>query len=74
MPQSAEKVLEKAKFRLLNGLPMTTGQAAILAGCDPKTVANWIRDGKLTARQSPGGHWLIPSSEVMRVIAGEEAA
>lgn len=65
---------DNAKFRLLNGLPLTTGQAAMLAGCDSKTVANWIRDGKVAATRTPGGRYIIAAAEVRRVILGQPQA
>lgn len=70
MAQDESRMLAKAKFRLANGLPLTTGQASLLAGCDAKTFANWIRTGKVDATRTPGGHWLIPAAEVRRVILG----
>lgn len=68
-----ELAVDRAKFRLLKGLPMTTGQVAVLAGCDPKTVGNWIRSEKIAAVRLPGGTWIIAASEVRRVILGAAA-
>lgn len=67
------KDVEAAKDRLLSGLPLSTGQIALLAGCDPKTVANWIRAKKLDAVQTPGGHYLVPASEVRSKVLGVAA-
>lgn len=67
------KDVETAKERLLGGLPLSTGQIAMLAGCDPKTVANWIRAGKMTATQTPGGHYLVAASEVREKVLGVAA-
>jgi excisionase family DNA binding protein len=65
--------LETARNRLFSGLPMSTGQAAALVGVDAKTVANWIRQGKVTATQTPGGQYRISADEVRRVILGAAA-
>jgi excisionase family DNA binding protein len=64
----------EAKDRLLNGLPLSTGQVAALAGVDPKTVANWIRAGKMEATQTPGGHYLVSAYEVKVKVLGAVAA
>lgn len=71
--KTAEQKARIAKDRLLNDLPLTTGQAALLAGVDPKTVANWVRWNKIEANRSPGGHWMIPASEMRKVVLGEAA-
>ena len=70
MPRDAET----AKFRLLSGLPLSTGQAAVLAGVGPKTVSSWIRHGKVRASRSPGGHYLIPANEVRAILGGRSQA
>lgn len=67
------KDIETAKTRLLGGLPLSTGQIAALAGVDPKTVANWIRAGKVDATQTPGGHYLVAASEVRAKVLGAAA-
>lgn len=67
------KDVEVAKNRLLGGLPLSTGQIAALAGVDPKTVANWIRAGKMSATQTPGGHYLVSASEVRAKVLGAAA-
>ena len=69
MPQD----VEVAKTRLLGGLPLSTGQIAALAGVDPKTVGNWIRKGKMTGTRTPGGHYLVPASEVRAKVLGAAA-
>jgi excisionase family DNA binding protein len=69
-----DELAQIAKRRLLNGLPLTTPQAAILAGCDKKTIANWLRAGRIEGTLTPGGHWLIPAGEIRRVVTGDAAA
>jgi excisionase family DNA binding protein len=69
MPKDADV----ARTRLLNGLPLSTGQVAALAGCDPKTVANWIRAERLAAVKTPGGHYLVSASEVREKVLGAAA-
>lgn len=61
---------DTARQRLLSGLPLTTGQVAVLAGVDPKTVGNWIRAGKLGSTKTPGGHHLVSASEVRVKVLG----
>jgi excisionase family DNA binding protein len=67
-PKDPGRVAERAKFRLISGLPLTTGQAAIIIGVDTRTVARWIRETKIDGTQGPGGQWIIPAAEVRRVI------
>jgi len=67
------KDVDTAKERLLGGLPLSTGQIALLAGVDPKTVANWIRAGKVEAKQTPGGHYLVAAAEVRDKVLGMAA-
>ena len=67
------KDADVARSRLLSGLPLSTGQIAALAGVDPKTVGNWIRKGKLEASKTPGGHHLVPASEVRLKVLGATA-
>jgi excisionase family DNA binding protein len=52
---------------------MSTGQAAALIGVDAKTVANWIRQEKVSAQKTPGGQYRIAADEVRRVILGAAA-
>ena len=70
----ARKILaDKARERLIGGLPLSTGQIAALAGVDTKTVANWIRAGKVEATKTPGGHYLTAASEVREKVLGVAA-
>ena len=70
----AAEDVENAKFRLFNGLPMSTGHVALLADVDTRTITNWCREGKLAgAIRLPSGKWLIPASEVRRAITGAAA-
>ena len=39
-------------------------EIARLMGVRRATVARWVRDGRLPAVQTPGGHWRVRSSEV----------
>jgi excisionase family DNA binding protein len=45
-----------------------TGQVARLLDISPITVFRWIRQGKIVARRSVAGRWLIPESEVNRLL------
>lgn len=76
-PKNPDKMLARARYRLLNGLPMSTGEAGILIGVDNRTVGKWLRRGKIEGVHA-GSHWRVPSSEVRRVLtegfsAGEAA-
>jgi len=44
---------------------LTTGEAAKACGVKLNTIKNWIRNGKITAIQTPGGHWRIPRASFM---------
>jgi len=39
---------------------LTTGEAAKECGVKLNTIKNWIRNGNISAIQTPGGHWRIP--------------
>lgn len=43
---------------------LTPGQAALILGVDPKTVARYARDGKLSAQRTLGGHRRFKESEI----------
>ncbi|MDQ6955577.1 MAG: response regulator [Mariprofundaceae bacterium] len=44
---------------------LTTGEAAKKCGVKLNTIKNWIRNGDITAIQTPGGHWRIPHASFM---------
>lgn len=64
------ELVREAKERLLAGLPLSTGHVAQLAGCHPHTVTSWIKSGKIDGVKGPGGHHLVPASEVREKILG----
>jgi len=41
---------------------LTTGEAAKRCGVKLNTIKNWIRNGDISAIQTPGGHWRIPKA------------
>lgn len=43
---------------------LTPGQAALILGVDPKTVARYARDGRLSAQRTLGGHRRFKESEI----------
>lgn len=43
---------------------ITTGHAAKLLGVTSETIRNYIRDGKLRAVQTGGGHWRLDEQHV----------
>lgn len=44
---------------------ITTGEAAKRCGVKLNTIKNWIRNGDISAIQTPGGHWRIPQATFM---------
>jgi excisionase family DNA binding protein len=46
---------------------VTTGEAGRACGVTPGAVKKWIRQGKLRAIRTPGGHFRIPVDEVERL-------
>lgn len=48
---------------------LTTGQAAKACQVSLVAVKNWIREGKLNAFQTPGGHFRISADELQRFRA-----
>jgi excisionase family DNA binding protein len=55
----AEMVLSGGE-QMVKTKPMTTGQAARYCHVSQATIVNWIKDGKLKAYATPGGHYRIP--------------
>ena len=45
--------------------PMTTGQAARYCHVSQATIINWIKEGKLKAYATPGGHYRILLSDFL---------
>jgi excisionase family DNA binding protein len=46
----------------------TPGETADLFGVDPKTVATWADEGRLTAIRTPGGHRRFPVAEINALV------
>ena len=49
---------------------LTTGQLAELYSVTPDAVLKWIKDGKISAIQTPGGHYRINMNDI---LSNEEA-
>ena len=47
---------------------LTVSEAAARAKCSPETVRQWIKDGKLPNRKTPGGHFRVRVSELDAAI------
>lgn len=47
---------------------LRTGQAAEILHVSPKTVARWIKEGKLPHRKTLGGHARLPEAEVRALV------
>ena len=43
---------------------LSTGKVAKIFGVSSNTVLNWIKEGKLDAVKTPGGHYRVPISAV----------
>jgi excisionase family DNA binding protein len=37
---------------------------ARLTGVSRQTVVKWLKEGRLPATRTPGGHWIIPTNVV----------
>ena len=48
--------------------PLTTGEAAKYCHVAQATIVNWIRDGKIKAYATPGGHYRIPYPDFMSFL------
>jgi len=46
----------------------TTGEVAHLLGVSAFAVWKWIRDKKIRAIKTPGGHYRVPREEVDRLL------
>lgn len=53
---------------------LTTGEAARLCSVTPNTILRWVRDGRLPAATTSGGHHRISRSELVRFTAFDKAA
>jgi len=48
--------------------PLKTSEVARFCHVSPEVVALWIRNGKLNAYSTPGGHYRIPVAEFVRFL------
>lgn len=48
---------------------VTTGVAAHACGVTATAIKKWIRQGKVRAIRTPGGHFRIPVEEVTRLTS-----
>lgn len=48
---------------------LTPGQAALILGVDPKTVARYAREGKLSFIRTLGGHRRFKAEEIRELAA-----
>lgn len=47
---------------------ITTGKAARLAGVSRETIQNYVKDGKLAAQRTPGGHYRLDEKQVREAL------
>lgn len=52
--------------------PLTTGQAAAYCHVSQATVVNWIKDGRLEAYTTPGGHNRISQSDLVEFLQAHD--
>jgi excisionase family DNA binding protein len=56
-------------MRIIHGPgPFTTGEAAAILYVHPKTLLNWVRDGRVESGQTPGGHHRFQRAELERLL------
>jgi excisionase family DNA binding protein len=48
---------------------LTSAEVASAVGVSPRTVSNWIRDGRLQAHRTPGGHARVADHDLRRFLA-----
>lgn len=53
---------------------VTTGEAGRACGVTAGAVKKWIRQGKLRAIRTPGGHFRIPIEEMERLTVCVDAS
>lgn len=46
---------------------VTTGELGRACGVTASAVKKWIRQGKVRAIRTPGGHFRIPVEEIIRI-------
>jgi excisionase family DNA binding protein len=54
----------------MSEMPLSTGQAALIAGRHQRTIVAWIRRGELRAQKMPGkrGPYLIRKEDLLELI------
>jgi excisionase family DNA binding protein len=50
-----------------NETDLTPQQAAEMLQVDRSTISRWLKDKRIAAWRTPGGHWRIPEREVERI-------
>jgi two-component system OmpR family response regulator len=51
--------------------PLTTGKAAEYCHVSQATIVNWIKDGRLKAYTTPGGHRRILQSDLVSFLEAQ---
>ena len=51
----------------------STGQAAKMLSVTPDAILKWIKQGRICAMRTPGGHYRVPEDQIMAILdqAGE---
>ena len=57
-----------------NGSFVTTAQLATLMGVTAPTIIKWVRQGRIAATTTPGGHRRIATAEVERLLQESQVA
>lgn len=52
---------------------LTSGQAAKLCSVTPDTVLKWIKQGKIPARRTAGGHYRIRRRDIQHLVVAQDS-
>lgn len=61
-------VREGGAIDMLTERVMPVGHVAYIFGVKPKTISNWVDNGKLRARRTTGGHRRVLESSVRELL------
>ena len=51
---------------------LTRSEVSAMFRVNPKTLAAWVRAGKLSGIKTPGGQWRFREAEVLALLEPEE--
>ena len=47
---------------------LSTGRAAKMLSVTPDTILKWIKQGRICALRTPGGHYRVPEDQIKTII------